>query len=165
MTTKNELCMKHGLTASQLDVLWQAARKHDPNYQNVLNLGKVSHYSVLTKTLAILKQKGFIGDAHVILEPQQRDELRRRSRELIDRAFRLASLQDPFMLGRFDQTEKTEAWLSVLDDLQNAKKIHADLAAKCLRLTDLGVKVAQEYIDMVGEYDAPWRSQREKSVS
>lgn len=150
--TRSEICKKYDLTVGQLNVLWQAARKYESPHYEVLNLGKVNRYAVTNKTLDLLERLGYIEDSPLVLEPETRAVLEKRSEQLIKGAFELASL-DPYQTT-LHETKNMEMWRAVLADLKTAEEVGATLAARCLRLTDRGTQVAWEYADIVGDYDA-----------
>lgn len=144
---------KHNISGAQIEVLRNAARKWKNYYNDKEGLhdGQITTYNVHTSTISILTERGLIVKTH-LYDAQDRANRALRSKQIADKAFRVAISYDPFDMIQLDGSDgdDTPAWRVVADRLEEVRKIVHGNTIEVFRITDAGREIINEFKLAIG---------------
>lgn len=140
----------NGLTGPQMEVLRNAARPWQ--YRGISKNrtphdGQVSFYGVMDKTIAKLREEGYIADEYEHSE-EKRAALYNEAEALIVGAWDITNNPDPFR--RIEDQEGILAWRAALVDLRLAEGKLKARDVKVTRITAKGREVVAEFLGLLG---------------
>jgi hypothetical protein len=146
---------KHGLSALQIGVLREAARKYknwSPGPMPELHDGQVPTYHVRQDTLSALENKGLI-QSEFLYDEATRAKRSQTADAIFHGVFEMARQHgpyDPVLIAPGETEEITEAWKSMSVGLKMASSLLRDNETKVLRITDAGRAIAAEFKFAIG---------------
>jgi hypothetical protein len=146
---------KYGLSAPQIGVLREAARKYKnwkPGPMPELHDGTVPTYNTRQDTLDALRNKGYI-QSEYLYDDAARTKRAQTADSILHGAFEMARQHgpyDPVLVAPGETDETTEAWKSMMVNLKMASNLLKDNDTKVLRITDAGRAVAAEFKFAIG---------------